>query len=445
MTLTQGLILLLLLGLTGTSGAATSLCVLSEDMTRCVCNIMVIHNPQGLMCFQASELELRDGKLDKFKLSSNLNFALQLVQINKLIFTNVTMSFSFFRTVIPFLPLSQLTKINIISSTLEAVQPLQPPVLRVANKITTLLLEDVTVDPSLLQPSFQTFHHWLFSSLKSFGLVRSGMAEIDCSWAHRVENLTHLDLSENPISSTDLQNISRCSSLSFKSLKSLHLRHNHLTSLQSLCTPLSLAPALTHLDVSRNNFSTFHYPHCLQVKPLRMLNLSHSGITEVNSLLSASLEELDLSYNSLEVFNNPLQSLKTLYLSNNRLTRLPALDSLSHLQQLNVDDNHLTVLVRGTDVDLSALERLDSLQAARNPYQCDCGLKETINFLDNSDIVSVEDHPDFLCATPVAQQGSQIMSLSLEACVKMTNGMQHHSPPLCLTLFVGLFSLYNEM
>lgn len=442
MTLNQRLILLLLLGLAGTSGVATSLCVVSEDMTRCVCDVMVISNPQSLVCFQAFELELRDGKLDepRFNLASHLTFAFQLAKMNKFIFNNVTISFSFLSAVIPLLPMSQLNEISFISSTLEAVAPLRPPVLRGTSKIKTLLLEDVTVDPSLLQPSFQPFHHWLFDSLRSLGLVRSGLAEIDCSWARRVENLTHLDLSENLVS--DLQSISRCPSLSFKSLKSLHLRHSNLTSLESLCTPLSLAPALTHLDVSRNDFSTFHYPHCLQAQPLSMLNLSHSGITEVNSLLSASLEELDLSYNSLEVFDNPLQSLKKLYLSNNRLTRLPSLDSLSHLQQLSVDGNQLTVLIRGAGADLSALEQLDSLHAARNPYQCDCGLKETITFLDDTDSVSVEDHPDFLCATPLAQQGAQIMNLSLEACDKMSSGTQHHSSLLCLTLFVGLFWLY---
>ncbi|XP_035525845.1 toll-like receptor 2 [Morone saxatilis] len=441
MALNQRLTLLLLLGLTVTS-AATSSCFFSEDgARRCVCNSMDILNPDNLMCLEVLELELRDGTLEVSEMPvSELALVFQLIQINKLIFNNVTISVSFISAVIPFLP-THLNEIHIISSTLEVVQPLQPPVLLEASRIKTLYLEDTTVDPSLLQPSFQALHRWLFGSLKSLGLVRSGLVETDCIWAQRVENLTHLDLSENPISYTSLQNISHCASLSFKYLKSLHLRHSNLTSLQSLCTLLSLTPTLTQLDVSRNNFSILHFPQCFQVKPLRMLNLSHSGITEVNSLTSASLEELDLSYNSLEVFHDPPQTLKKLFLSNNRLIRLPSLDNLSHLQVLKVDNNRLTVLITEMDVNLSTLEQLDTLHAGRNPYQCDCALKETITFLESTESVSVEDYPeDFLCATPLAQQGTQIMNFFPEPCVKLTSGTQHHGSPLWLTLFVGLSS-----
>lgn len=470
-------ILLLLLGLTVTSGAATSPCTFTEDWTRCVCDIMGLHNPQSLICMDALELELRDSRLEFSEMAAALDLSyLQSMRINKLILNNVTISFSFIMRLIPFLP-HELKEIDIISSALEVGRPVQLPELREASQLTALLLEDVAVDPSLLQPSFQPLHRWLFGSLASLGLVRSGLAEIDCDWAQRVENLTDLDLSENPVSYTGLQNISHCSSLSFKSLKSLHLSGSNLTSLQPLCTPLSLTPALARLDVSRNNFSIIHFPRCLQVKPLRTLNLSHSGITEVHSLLSASLEELDLSYNSLEVFSSPLQTLKKLYLSYNRLIRLPSLDNLPRLKQLKVDSNLLSLLINGTSVNTSKLEQLDVLHAGRNPYRCDCALSETINFLDSTDSVSVEDYPEeFLCASPAAQQGTHIMNLSLESCekpkptsetqhhhgrtssptaqqgteimnsslgpsVKPTGGTRHHhGSPLCLTLFVGLLS-----
>ncbi|XP_029297376.1 toll-like receptor 2 [Cottoperca gobio] len=442
MTLNQTLIVALLLGLTVTSGAATSLCV--SDMTRCVCNVMAILNPPSLECFFASELELRDGKLG-VGLSEMHIFdidptSIQFFHMDKLIFYNVTISSSFISEVIPLLSQLNLNKMNIISSTLEVAQPLEYPELKEASTIKSLLLEDVTVDPSLLQPSFQALHRWLFGSLESLVLVRSGPVQIDCNWAGRVENLTRLDLSENLISFTSLQNILHCSSLSFKYLKSLRLRLSNLTSLQSLCTLLSLTPALTELDVSRNNFSTIHYPHCFQVTPLRMLNLSHSGITEINSLLNTSLEELDLSFNSLEVFNDPPQTLKKLNLSNNRLIRLSSLNNLFQLQELKVDSNQLTVLINETaGVSLSTLEKLVFLHAGRNPYQCHSALNETIVFLDNAGSVFVEDYPEeFLCASPVDLQGTQIMNLSPETSVKPTSGTQCGGSPLCLTLFMSL-------
>ncbi|KAI3351788.1 hypothetical protein L3Q82_020631, partial [Scortum barcoo] len=285
------------------------------------------------------------------------------------------------------------------------------------SQIKALQLEESTVDASFLQPSFQALHHQLLGSLKSLGLVCVGLVKIDYYWAQRLKSLSHLDLSENPISYAGLQNISHCPSLSFRSLISFHLRNSSLTSLQSLCAPLTLAPALATLDVSRNSFSVFHYPRSLQAKWLRMLNLSRSGITDVGSSLSASLEELDLSYNSLEVFSNPPQALKKLYLSNNHLIRLPSLGNLSHLQELKVDGNQLAFLINESGVSLRTLMQLDVLRAGRNPYQCDCGLRKTIAFLDNADGVSVEDFPEeFLCATPAARHGNQIMNSSLEIC-----------------------------
>lgn len=439
----MGLVLLLLLGLAVTSGAFAPLCSLSEDGIRCECNLLVIGNPQlFFFCFQTLELELRDGKLDAFMMDLTLEptFGFSLT-IHKLIFKNVTISFSFIHQLIPFLLHFQLSEISIISSTIEAVQPLQPLELPDSFKVPVLHLENITVDPSLLQLSFQTFHHWLFDSLKSLSLVGSGLNKIECYWARMVEKLTHLDLSENPISWTSLQNISQCSSLSFKQLKSFRLSGSNLTSLQALCTLLSLTPALAELDISRNNFSIFHYPHCLQaVTTLKMLNLSRSGITEVNSLFSTSLEELDLSSNSLEVFSNPPQALKKLDLSKNCLKRLPSLTKLSQLQVLKVDNNQLTILINETGVSLNTLEQLDILHAGRNPYQCDCILKETVTFL-NTHTAFVEDWPEeFVCATPVIHHGTLVMNLSLETCVNPTSGTPQHSSPLCLMVFIGLLS-----
>lgn len=428
MSLNYSLVLLLLLGL---SASEPSPCKLSRDLTRCVCDTIVFHDPQSLDCSFATELELRDGKVDFNPSLFDIGFIFKLILINKVIFNNATIPSSLISATMPYLKLSSLRKISIVSSTVEDVPPVTFPAMTQSN-FRDVQLDDVTVDASLLQPSHSSFHLWLFGSLTSLSLVRFGLARIDCDSAKRVEALQHLDLSGNPLSDTSLQDLAHCASLSFTSLTSLRLGHSQLSSLQSLCPGLSLAPALTTLDVSRNNFSTIHFPHCLQVKPLKMLNLSHSGITEVISLLSASLEELDLSYNSLEVFSGSLQGLKKLDLSHNRLKRLPSLDGLPVLMEMRVDSNQLTVLVKGAGVDL---EQLHSLYAGNNPYRCDCTLEDTTAFLGSKAGLSVEDPEDFLCAAPVAQQGAQIMNVTLAPCASSSSDIHEAS-----FLFVSLLS-----
>ncbi|KAF7668460.1 hypothetical protein LDENG_00011970 [Lucifuga dentata] len=424
----QTLCLLMLLGLTVPSGVAGSSCKLISEDTCCLCSTLVIDNTQDLMmCVLTVELELRDGKLDHL---GDISELAKHSQINKLIFNNVTISFQVISELIRYLPLFKVNEISIISSSITAVEPLPSPNLPEDSKIKVLQLENITVASSVLQSSFQPFHLWLFGSLKSLSLVMSGLVDIECYWAGMVRNLIHLDLSENPLSWTSLQNISRCSSLSFNFLASLSLRGSNLTSLQLICPLLSLMPVLTTLDVSGSRFSMLHSPQCFQVmESLRMLNLSHSGITTVDSL-SKSLEVLDLSYNSLEVFHNPPQGLKELYLSNNRLMSLPSLANLSQLKTLQVDSNQLAFLINETETGVSQtqLERLQVLHAGRNPYQCDCALRETVIFLGSTTTVSVEGWPDeFMCATPEAMKGNYIADLPLEKCVKPSSGTQQSS------------------
>lgn len=110
--------------------------------------------------------------------------------------------------------------------------------------------------------------------------------------------------------------------------KQLHLRNNNLTSLEPFYTLLNLITAFTDLDVRRNTFFIFHFWHCLQVKLLRILNIYNSGVREANSFVSVSLREPDLSCDSLEVFDNQLQTLRRMNLSDNHVINLHFLGNL---------------------------------------------------------------------------------------------------------------------
>lgn len=120
---------------------------------------------------------------------------------------------------------------------------------------------------------------------------------------------------------------------------------------------------------------------------------------------------------------------------------LPSLDKLPHLKELKVDSNRLPVLIDETQINVGTLERLDTLYAARNPYHCNCTLRETVIFLNSTRSVIMKDYPeDFLCASPVTQQGTNIRNLAFEGCVKPNNRPQNRGSTVCLTLFAGLMS-----
>lgn len=104
-----------------------------------------------------------------------------------------------------------------------------------------------------------------------------------------------------------------------------------------------------------------------------------------------------------------------------------------------MDGNQLTILLKNeTGVSLSTLEQLDVLHVERNPYRCDCALKETI--IIHPTTLTVCLRRTGLKSLCVPQQGTQIMNLSLEERGKPTSGTQHGGSALWLTVFVGLLS-----
>lgn len=65
-------------------------------------------------------------------------------------------------------------------------------------------------------------------------------------------------------------------------------------------------------------------------------------------MFSVSLEELDLSNTSLEVFSNPLHSYILLKTASFLCSSAP-LDELPHLQELKLDSKQLIILLKEID------------------------------------------------------------------------------------------------
>ncbi|KAL0206940.1 hypothetical protein P9112_012651 [Eukaryota sp. TZLM1-RC] len=148
-------------------------------------------------------------------------------------------------------------------------------------------------------------------------------------------------------------------------IKILNLSHNGLTSVHSLHHF-----NLTHLDLSFNHITSLY-----------------------NICFCTTLKKLDLSHNSLSLFNpsTDLYSLTSLNLSHNKLTSLFGLKKAPNLQYLNVSFNQLCHLH-----GICTLSYLQHLNITRNPsltindtrvLQANSALKAlTVSSIDNTNL-----------------------------------------------------------
>ncbi|XP_048192430.1 toll-like receptor 8 [Perognathus longimembris pacificus] len=298
-----------------------------------------------------------------------------------------------------------------------------------------------------------------------------------------VPQVKYLDLTNNKLDFDDNKALNE-----LLNLEVLDLSHNaHYFSIAGVTHRLGFIQNLTHLKV---------------------LNLSYNGIytlTEENELKSTSLKELvfsgnrldllwnagdtrylpifkclknlirlDLAFNKLqripnEAFLNLPQSLRELYLNNNRLNFFDwsALQHFPHLHLLDLSRNELssvdhslsrftpslrTLLLRqnrishlptGFFAEASFLVHLDLsfnlikminkstlqtknttnlaiLKLGRNPFDCTCDIGDFRRWLDENLNVTTPRLVDIICDNPGDQRGKSIMSLELTTCVSDT-------------------------
>lgn len=325
-------------------------CVITEhgprpQLIRCVCSADFIQNQKDLLpdpCVHVHEMEICDGHLGGITYKVPLNpqeLDLIFIPLKKYIFTRVSIAPEFLDALLRILPFSNVKELDFTNSSVEGVEPsfVFP---RLNSIVKKLRMEGVNVS-SLLHPSLHPLRAWLLPPLRTLALVGSGLSDIECGFSKLLMNVTQLDLSENRLTESSLANLSHCPPppVSFHNLSSLSLRRNLLTSFQALCGLLERSPVLQDLDVSWNNFS-IPPSGCFQDdRSLRVLNLSHARITEADQYLPRAVEVLDLSGNTLERFGSPPKGLRELYLSYNRLLKLPSLGNMDQLQVLELVGN----------------------------------------------------------------------------------------------------------
>ena len=239
--------------------------------------------------------------------------------------------------------------------------------------------------------------------------------------------IVHLDLSYNRLITID--------SFGSYSCTTLDISHNHISVVQ----PAALIPVSTsirNLDLSHNNITYFNtteiYPNMITLKRLdisynklgsnvswhRTLLENNESQNDVSQLLFNGLRNLlilDLSANNISHLGaktmHTFRHLTTLYLRHNSIVDILALrlDTLTTLLQLDLSANHISTL------DAHALLALDYLQAvdlAYNPFCCDCGVIPLIRWLNRTrvSVLGVSDHLQYRCKEPPKASGKYLLT-----------------------------------
>lgn len=255
---------------------------------------------------------------------------------------------------------------------------------------------------------------------KSFGLKQNTKlyeaANVDLSFNHLKElsgsmfekfwALRHLNLSNNHfkrlgfgsfgnlptlldlnLDNNQLKDIGSISGLI--SLKDLYVRNNSLTSIPTLsvalnhihlednnissisCSSFPMINSLLSLFLRNNSISSLESDSFCNLLTLRVVDLSRNKISDVESISVAlqklsSLQQLDLSFNSISVINSSnafgnLPTLFTLNLSGNKISKVSpyAYNGLLQLLNLNLSGNSLTSVEQDSMKGLVSLQSLD--------------------------------------------------------------------------------------
>lgn len=298
--------------------------------------------------------------------------------------------------------------------------------------IRDLVVLDVYQFTSLLQLWF------LLRYPRKVSVIHSQAFVMPCLTSHLLVNLQYLDLSDNLLTDLTLKETLCKGDSPLKGLRVLNISGNALKSLSTVSHMVKNLSKLTHLDISRNGYSSMPQS-CSWPHTLRHLNISRAKLPAVTQCLPTTLEVLDLSYNDLKSFILLLPSLKELHLSGNKFLSLPNGWLFPNLQTLAIQSNTLNMFGHS---DLQSYRRLQGLQAGQNKFVCSC---DFVHFLQSvmkggGEVGITDREESYICDSPLSLQGELVsqVSLSIVQCHQVLVVSVSCGVALCVALLVCL-------
>ncbi|XP_071438640.1 leucine-rich repeats and immunoglobulin-like domains protein 1 [Hetaerina americana] len=273
--------------------------------------------------------------------------------------------------------------------------------------------------------------------LDRLDLSRNAIASLDALCFPGLDNLTFLDLSDNPVSrvapgtfSSSLPALGtlrlRGTSLdapaiasAFRGARALHELDLSASAVEGPLGPDSLPPlpALQTLSLARNNLTSVRRGALEALPALASLCLAHNQIDVLEDdafLHLGTLVTLDLSHNRVVTVSGAslahLPTLVRLDLAHNFLRALTAdvVSPLRSLQELRLDDNDISMVAAGAME--AAPGSLRRLTLSDNPLNCDCGISAFASWLSSGGLPA-SDRATALCATPPALENGLLVEV----------------------------------
>ncbi|CAI9158600.1 unnamed protein product [Rangifer tarandus platyrhynchus] len=214
----------------------------------------------------------------------------------------------------------------------------------------------------------------------------------------------YLNFSSNLLTDMVFKN---CTNLA--NLKTLILQKNQLKELANVVHMTQEMKSLQQLDVSQNSLIYDESEgNCSWAGSIVVLNLSSNILTDsVFRCLPPRIKVLDLHNNRIRSIPKDVTGLGTLQelnLASNSLAHLPGCGIFSGLSILIIDYNSIS----NPSADFfQSCQKIRSLKAGNNPFQCSCELREFIQSVGQVSSEVAEDWPDsYKCDYPESYKGA---------------------------------------
>ena len=305
-----------------------------------------------------------------------------------------------------------------------------------------LKIEDITNEVFIFS---QAAVYTLFSEMNILMLTISDTRFIHMLCPQGPSTFKFLNFTQNAFTDSVFQN---CGTLT--RLETLILQKNELKDLfkTSLMTKDMLS--LETLDVSWNSLEYDRYNgNCTWAGSIVVLNLSSNILTDsVFRCLPPRIKVLDLHNNRIRSIPKDVTGLGTLQelnLASNSLAHLPGCGIFSSLSILIIDYNSIS----NPSADFfQSCQKIRSLKAGNNPFQCSCELREFIQSVGQVSSEVAEDWPgSYKCDYPESYKGTPLKDFHVSelSCNMALLIVTIVVPGLVLAVTVTILCIYLDL